>query len=249
MSFGYSVSDFLLICEKAKAIVDACRQGPAELQELSNEVWTLQKTVDQLSSDAQDPNSILNRRGSARRGDLEQIIDNCKTALAEIESFISKHTVVESASSSLRTNARRVWHDYQVGMANLDNSRNKLTFYTSTINVFLGSLNAAAMGRVMHRLDEIYSRIMDVDRRSSAASTNSFNSIISFATGEPDLSGWSFIQNELSGFGVSREDIEDNQGKIIEYVKKLVNQSISDHGGDNPQLGPLIRIHVSITTT
>jgi hypothetical protein len=134
-------------------------------------------------------------------------------------------------------------------MANLDNSRNKLTFYTSTINVFLGSLNAAAMGRVMHRLDEIYSRIMDVDRRSSAASTNSFNSIISFATGEPDLSGWSFIQNELSGFGVSREDIEDNQGKIIEYVKKLVNQSISDHGGDNPQLGPLIRIHVSITTT
>lgn len=85
--------------------MDACRQGPAELQELSNEVWTLQRTVDQLSSDAEEPNSILNRRGSARRGDLEQIIDNCKTALEEIESFISKHTVVESASSSLRTNA------------------------------------------------------------------------------------------------------------------------------------------------
>jgi len=35
MSFGYAVSDFLGIYDRAKAIVDACREGPAEFQELS----------------------------------------------------------------------------------------------------------------------------------------------------------------------------------------------------------------------
>jgi hypothetical protein len=35
MSFGYAVSDFLGIYNRAKANVDACREGPAEFQELS----------------------------------------------------------------------------------------------------------------------------------------------------------------------------------------------------------------------
>jgi hypothetical protein len=52
MSFGYAVSDFLGIYDRAKANVDACREGPAEFQELSREVWTLEMTIEQLSNDA-----------------------------------------------------------------------------------------------------------------------------------------------------------------------------------------------------
>lgn len=94
------MSDFLSIYDRAKAIVDACREGPAEFQELSREVWTLQMTIEQLSNDAQNPSSLLNRKGFVRRRELEQIIDSCKEALTEIEDFISRHEAMQDENGA-----------------------------------------------------------------------------------------------------------------------------------------------------
>lgn len=58
------------------------------------------------------------------------------------------------------------------------------------------------------------------------ASVQSVNTILSFANGQPDQSGWNFIQQELVATGVSVEDIEDNKSQIIKYVKDLVNDSL-----------------------
>lgn len=97
----------------------------------------------------------------------------------------------------------------------------------------------AALGRVEHRINEIWSKIMESDRRSSMASVQSVNTILSYADGQPDQSGWNFIQQELVATGVSVEDIEDNKSQIIKYVKDLVNDSLSQPEVEVQQnLGP-----------
>ena len=236
MSFGFGVGDFLDVYDKTKAIIDACRNGPPEFRELSCEVSTLQLAVKQVAEDAKNSNSLLCRKGKARLKDLEQIRLNCQEALDGVQAFVNKHSTLETShdDKGVGSIVKRTWHAYQVGSDDLDTMRGKLTFYTSTIDLFLTSLQGVSLRRIEKMVYEIWSKQI-ADPQKSAASIASVHSITSLATGEPDKNAWDLLRAELLAVGVSSSGIEDHKADIIAYLRGLIADglSISDVVADN----------------
>ena len=111
MSFGFGVGDFLDLYDRAKAVVDACRDGPPEFRELSRKVETLQVTMARLREDAKNPTSLLMRKGQNRQKDLKQIITTCREILDETQAFVDKHsTLAEAAPAHQPVHVvKRIW--------------------------------------------------------------------------------------------------------------------------------------------
>ena len=225
MSFGFSVGDFVTVLNLVKGICDACQNGPKEYRELCREVKSLGAVTSQLSEDMQDPDSLLNRKGVPRKKDLLQIMENCEEALREVETFVEKHSVLDTKHNygSSKDLAKRTWHNYKVGAENLDNVRGKLTFYTSTITLFLNSLETSALGRIESKIDKLYAKLILEDKRNSTASVASTSSLMSFVQqDEPDQEAWHDLRKKLVDEGVSAADIERYRDRIVEYLKALI---------------------------
>ena len=78
MSFGFGVADFLTVLKTAKGVYKACKDGPADYQELCKETESLRCAIGKLSQDAEDPRSLLNRRGFIRRTKFCDIVQIAK---------------------------------------------------------------------------------------------------------------------------------------------------------------------------
>jgi hypothetical protein len=87
MSFGYSVGDFIAIGQLTWTIYRSCKSAPGEFQELSRELSSLHTILHELEDEAQTPNSLLNRRGSSRKPELQTLLGNLEVVLKEIERY------------------------------------------------------------------------------------------------------------------------------------------------------------------
>jgi archaellum component FlaF (FlaF/FlaG flagellin family) len=235
MSFGYSVGDFLAILQLAKHIVDACRDGPSEFRELNREIQSFEIVIQRISTDAKNPQSRLNRKGTARKKDFDQIVENCKITMEEIRKFVDKHSAIDRSDGGAAGAVRRVWNSYQVGSEDLNNMRGKLIFWISCINSFLNSLDPAAQTRIEHKLDLLMEKLglASLDAGVSNNSVASVSSVFTFHGGSPDEDSWNLIQRGLLAEGVAESDIDDNKEKIIQYVKDLVIGSLPTSSMEN----------------
>lgn len=138
MSFGFGIGDFLTVLAIAKDVYNACKDGPDEYQEIWREARSLQFTLEELSRDATDPHSLLNRKGVRRRSQLLELIENCESTMKDIQGLLGKHSSLQNDGLGLR----RTWDVYQVGSSDLDDLRGKLTFHISTITLFMQSLTS-----------------------------------------------------------------------------------------------------------
>ena len=237
------VGDFIAVGKIAKTVIEACKDGPGELQELGREVKTLEVTMDRLSQDVDDPQSTLNRRGANRRQDLQQLIDNCKMALLDVQNFVEKHSTLDRPSNPRNpfASTKRTWHRYQVGSTDIDDMRGKLTFYTSSIGLYLDSLTSAAIGRMERKIDQILINAVNTDRRASTSSMQSVISVVSLASVGSDDRAWDQLREQLVEAGVSYRDVDDNRDRIILHVRNLLqtHQETSSSLYDN---GKLLRL-------
>jgi len=217
MSFGYSVGDFLAILQLTKHIVEACRDGPPEFHELNREIKSFEIVVQRISTDAKNPQSRLNRKGTARKKDFDQIVANCKITMEEIRKFVDNHSAIDGSGGGAAGAVRKVWDSYQVGSEDLNNMRGKLIFWISCIDSFLNSLDPAAQTRIERKLDLLMEKLglASLDAGVSSNSVASVSSVFSFYGGSPDEDSWNLIQQGLHAEGVAESDIDDNKERII----------------------------------
>jgi hypothetical protein len=225
MAFGFSVGDFLAVLEIAKGVYDACKDGPAEYQELCGETKSMRYAIQSLSNDAKDSNSLLNRKGFNRKNELDEIIRNCTKAMKEMQALVDEHSRLKDDGHG---GMLRIWDAYQVGSSDLNSLRGKMTFYTSMISMFLLSLEGSAIARIETKLDRIYARILRDDAiqaQQSSISVASTTSILSqIETHEDDV--WAVLKNELLADNVSMAHIMANKDDIISYIKSLISDGM-----------------------
>ncbi len=242
MSFGFGVSDFVIVLKIAKEVYNACKDGPKEYQEISREAESFCTVFESLKNDANNSNSLLNKKGTDRRRELLQIIANCEVAFEELQALIDKH-------SRLDTEGRcRIWDSYQVGKANLGDIRGKLTFYASMIAIFMDSLGVSAMGRIEEKLDKLFAKVVEAETNTNPAkSTTSLASTISLLSvveSEQEDKVWDLIEYELQAEDVKLSTLNAHKADIIAYLRSLVektdierlqhSQPIDDHNAVRP---------------
>ena len=85
------MGDFLAVVKIATDAYDACKDGPGECQEIWREARSLQFSLEELSQNADDPSSLLNRKGVRRKTPLLELISNCEETMKEIQTLVTKH--------------------------------------------------------------------------------------------------------------------------------------------------------------
>ena len=225
MSLGFSVVDFLHLIECVKRAYDAVQSGPTEYKEIKHELKTLKYSIEALTEESKNPNSLLNRKGLKRKEELLHVVAGCNQTIAEFQKIADENS---SLSTGRGGKATRTWHAYRVGSSDLDSLRGKLTFHASMINVFLSSLEGSALGRIEKKIDAIYARMVAedacFDEHTSIRSTSSAASSILSQINTNEDEVWAALRADLLSDGISISQILANREEIIEYVKGLVDR-------------------------
>ena len=87
--------------------------------------------LDELEDEAKSPTSLFNRRGSARKHELDILVNDLLGVLWQIEDIVKRYR-------SLGTNQKRTWDRVKFAMENLAALLGKLSFH-------------AKFDRVIHR--------------------------------------------------------------------------------------------------
>lgn len=228
MSFGLGVGDFIAVAKIAKRVYKSCRGGPPDYQELCTETKSLRYALESLANDARDRDSILNRKGRQRKSELDNIVPDCGSTLKDLQAIIDKHSNVLSKS---RGRVTRTWHAYKVGSCDLDTYRGRLTFLTSTISVFLLSLQGtgygAYRGQARHDLCS-----NDARRYFSASSKHGVARVNCSILSQIDTQQeevFALLKAELLSEEISLARILAYKDDIISYIKALLrSDSIED---------------------
>lgn len=116
------------------------KNASSEFEEVSHEVVALHTPIKELEDEARDPTSALSRAGSSKCKELSELLKNCKSVLTKLDTLLVKY-------QRMGTQSRRTWDRMKFGCEGLQDVREKLTFHTSAINLFLTSLGTGTLGR------------------------------------------------------------------------------------------------------
>ena len=228
--FGISVGDIIGVGSLAWNIYKACKSSAsksilksmlltiskgksasAEFEEVAREVNTLHTAIKELGDEAHDGGSILNRTDGSKKTELEEIVRNCRSVLVELEKILTKY-------NSLGTKSKRTWDRIRFGAEGLQAIREKLTFHTSSINLFLTTLSNGSLGRIEKKLDEIMDEIRGGRREPTIlAAANDDNE-------EDSEISWNILKIELLDEGFTRQELEGHKLNLMAHLRELIEK-------------------------
>ncbi|KAK2867954.1 hypothetical protein FQN49_003306 [Arthroderma sp. PD_2] len=186
MSFGVSVGDFVAVGKLCWAT-------------------TLYLILKEIESEAQDPNSILNRHGQGQFAYLYTAISNLRPTLQELEGLATKYR-------GLGKMEKRTWDRVKFATEGVDSLRGKLSYHITAIGVLRSSISSSAIVRIEGILEDI-KRDMQLGKRPTTILSTSTESSQGSTSSRKEL------EVELIEEGISQTDIDSNWEAIVSYLE------------------------------
>ncbi|KAH8656957.1 hypothetical protein BGZ60DRAFT_343303, partial [Tricladium varicosporioides] len=206
MSFGYSVGDIIATSTLCWTVYRACREATGNYKDVTTELESLHINLKNLEDEIKNPKSLLNRRGEIMQSEFNHILENVQKSLKELEQMVVKYR-------SLATMERKTWDRMRFGLKDLNTIRQKLTYHTAQIKLFLGHLMVDSLGRIESLLEDFVQEIRNGKRAPTLLS-------IDHGGDEADM-GWKQLESDLSESGIPSKDIERHRHEIEEYLVQL----------------------------
>jgi hypothetical protein len=159
-----------------------------------------------FADEVENPKSLLNRRGAAMEDEFKHILGNVQKMLKELEAMVLKYR-------SLATLEKRTWDRLRFRLKGLNKIRQKLTYHTAQMELFLGSLTVGALGRIEDILKDLVLEIRSGRRPPTILSID--------LGGEEGAIGWNQLQSDLTESGIAPKDVERHRDDIEEYMSIL----------------------------
>lgn len=235
--FGVSVGDLVAVGTFAWNIYKACRSNEllkaanvsraeskhvlmytgknasSDFEEVGHEVVALCTPIKELEDEARNPESILNRAGQSKLKELDELLKNCRAVLRQLEWLLTKY-------KRLGTQSRRTWDRIKFGSEGLQDVREKLTFHTSAISLFLTTLGTGSLGRIEKKLDEIVEEIRAGKREPTTLS------VVDDDQGDAETQ-WNKLKDELLEEGLTRWEVEAHKSDIKKKLREVVDRGES----------------------
>ena len=109
-----------------------CKAALGEFQELSRELSSLHTILHELEDEAKIPTSLLNRRGSDRKPELDRLLTNLSTTLKQIEDIVERY-------HSLGRDQKKTWDRVKFATKDLAELRSKVQSHINGINLFISN--------------------------------------------------------------------------------------------------------------
>ncbi|KAL9613065.1 MAG: hypothetical protein Q9167_002364 [Letrouitia subvulpina] len=213
---------FVTHYEKNPVIFES-KNASSEFEEVSHEVVALHAPIKELEDEARNPNSVLSRAGSSKCKELSELLQNCKLVLNRLDTLLVKYR-------RLGTQSRRTWDRLKFGCEGLQDVREKLTFHTSTINLFLTSLGTGSLGRIERKLDEIIGEIKAGKREPT---------LLSVSDEEDPTEAerqWDALKGELLEEGLSKPEVEAHKLTIRAKIQAAIDSTETHDAGRQSKL-------------
>ena len=124
MSFGFSVSDLVLVVQFAHNLWQEAQDAPGTFRAVSAEVASLKIVLQEVQE------TVTGRDiEQAKRAELGQLIDGCNSILVELQTLLYKY-------KSLGTHSKRTWDRLRWGKQPIKEIRLRLVSHVSLLTSF-----------------------------------------------------------------------------------------------------------------
>jgi hypothetical protein len=125
MSFGYSISDFVVLGQLAWKAYRSCKDAPESFENISHEVLSLHVLLKEI-----EENLSAQTLTPTRQARLKTIGDGCRDVLEELQNLVDKY-------ESLGTQSKRTWDRMKWASTNIAELRSRLTSNTLLLTAFI----------------------------------------------------------------------------------------------------------------
>lgn len=231
MSFGFSVSDAILLVDRAWDTVQNARKAVGEHDELTHEVTSLISVLERLEQDFANPASLINKPEHACSPQFQPIVNGCKNVLETLNLYLKKYNRL----SRKERGRKKLWQCLRFGnqLIHLRDLRSKLSYHTSIIGLFLDVISTAAIGKGEQRVGdtgrqprELFLAVNDiaalvVEKHHRDGSGLTIHS-------DDDAAVWKTFRRELIQDGFRSRVIDEYKDEIQAYVRELGNRGALD---------------------
>ncbi|KAK0510375.1 hypothetical protein JMJ35_006807 [Cladonia borealis] len=234
MSFGYSVSDAVLLSQLAWKTVQNTRKACGEHDDLTQEVLGLHIVLRRLKQEISKPESPLNRSGDTYKEEIEIHCSGCSKVLRVLDIILEKYNRLSEEEKSWR----KLWQKIRFGngeIADLQDLRSKMVTKTTVLSLTLNMASLGSLGRIEKQLGDL--KEMKIAVHGSAArliaESHSEGSILSSYAND-DKSVWKEFRRDLCRDGFSSSDLKRHRALIMAYIKELGDRGLfdDDHRSD-----------------
>ncbi|KAI9808028.1 MAG: hypothetical protein M1827_007553 [Pycnora praestabilis] len=136
MSFGYSVGDFIAVCELAKKVRKRFVDSQKQFTAISDEVKSLSNVLRDLE-DVLPERDLIEKQ----KADLYTHTQGCRNVLVELERMVDKYCDLNSSPVGFSNRSRKFWEKLEWEAEDVRDLRSRITSNTTLLNAFNGSLN------------------------------------------------------------------------------------------------------------
>ena len=232
MSFGYSASDAVMLGQLAWKTFQNSRKACGEHDELTREVSSLHVVIRRLEQEASKPESPINRPGDRCKEELQAIVGGCETVLKLLDRVLEKYNTLSEKERSVK----KLWQKVRFGngeLADIRDIREKLTYYTSALSLFVNMVSMGSIGRVEQKMETAGGDIREIRIAVNGitahllSATNREDSVLT-TYADDDKAVWKEFRKELIEEGFSSSIIRKHKRLIKAYIKELGDRGLLD---------------------
>lgn len=235
MSFGFSAGDVVLFVRLAWKTVQNARKACGEHDELTREVSSLHVVIERLEKEASKPESPINRPNDKCKKELQDIVSGCEKVLKALNSVLEKY----NALSKRERSAKRLWQRVRFSngeLADMRDLREKLTYYTSALSLFVNTISMGSIGRVEQQMETAGGDLMELriavnGITAHLLSTSSPEGSVLTTYADDDKAVWKEFRRELIEEGFSSSTLRKHKRLIKAYIKELGDRGLFDDKG------------------
>ncbi|KAI4232098.1 MAG: hypothetical protein LQ349_005211 [Xanthoria aureola] len=212
MSFGVGLGDLIAAATLAWNVYRSCKGMRKEFAEVGREARAAHTVVKELVEEANNDQSVLNRRGAARSQELLSLVSGLQKALEDFDRIIIKYR-------GLSRRERRIWDQLGLASEDLSGIRDKLTYHLAAINAFTDSLERGTLARMETVMLELVEEVRQGRRPPTLVSIDHLQ----------DTSGWKELESELAEDGITAADVVEHKAAIRVFLLGRFKDSNADH--------------------
>ena len=232
MSFGFSASDAVLFGQLAWKTFQNSRKACGEHDELTREVSSIHVVICRLEKEVSKPESLINRPGDRYKEELQAIVGGCDRVLKLLNRVLEKYNTLSEKERSVK----KLWQRVRFGngeLADIRDLRQKLTYYTSALSLFVNMVSMGSMGRVERKMESAGEDIREIRIAVNGITAHLFSTsnregsvLTTYA--DDDKAVWKEFRKELIEEGFSSAIIRKHKSLIKAYIKELGDRGLLD---------------------
>ncbi|KAI4247242.1 MAG: hypothetical protein L6R40_001585 [Gallowayella cf. fulva] len=234
MSFGWSVSDIAKLMQLAYKTAQGAKAACGQYDELTREISSLHIILNRLHVETAKPGSPINKPGgSGSHGkDIKAIAAGCEEVLTQLEKILLKYNALSEQERSVR----KLWKKIRFGngaIVDVAELRSKVTYYTSSLSLFLNLVSVGTIGDVEKKMDQAGGDLKDIKDAVNhltahlLATEGKEGSVLTTYTND-DRDAWRELRRGLVKAGFRGSLVRKYMTTIMAYVKELGDNGVLD---------------------